>query len=132
MRVRIARTVSQGSLNRTLVSISAIVSGVFFIVLMVASDQLQAEQALTAEFLEFLGEYEQFGDEWVDPYSFAENLEQMARLGKDEQTPSQKLSQERTQKLTQKVQTQQKQFPDEQLQQGNAEQRQPAVGGPSQ
>lgn len=91
-----------------------VVSGVLLCLLGAAS-WVQSEEALTAEFLEYLGEYEQFGDEWVDPYTFAENLEEMAQLGKEQQPQSQQ-------------QPSQKQLP----QQGNAEQQSTAVGGASQ
>ena len=39
-------------------------------------------EELSDEFLEYLGEYENIDGEWIDPYEFAEVLEEMANLGK--------------------------------------------------
>ena len=107
---------------RDSLSAKPVLSGMF-VALVVAASWGQAEEALTAEFLEYLGEYEQFGDEWVDPYSFAENLEELAKLGKqtemisDEaenasqhsnQDTTQITTQNRTQSTTQSTTTQEK------------------------
>ncbi len=49
---------------------------------------IAAQEALSEEFLEYLGNYEQVGGEWVDPFEFAQALEQMANLSKASATNS--------------------------------------------
>lgn len=118
----ITRAVPPG-FGRERLKTKSLVTGLM-VVLTVAAASVQAEEALSAEFLEYLGEYEQFGDEWVDPYSFAENLEDMARLGKDQHKPAEQadVGQQHLQEQIQAKHTQQ----------GNAEQQPKAVGGSSQ
>lgn len=45
-------------------------------------EETASAQVLSDAFLEYLGDYENIDGEWVDPYEFAEVLEEMANLAK--------------------------------------------------
>ncbi len=53
------------------------------LIFVLLSGLLIAQEILSEQFLEYLGEYEQIDGEWVDPLSFAESLEQMAQIGQN-------------------------------------------------
>ncbi len=46
--------------------------------LLLLSSYLLAQEVLSEQFLEYLGDYEEIDGEWIDPLEFAETLEKMS------------------------------------------------------
>jgi hypothetical protein len=59
---------------------------VLTVVLLAAAGVLLAQDAPEEAFLMYLSDYEKVDGEWIDPGEFAQQLEQMAEIGKARKT----------------------------------------------